>query len=235
MIMIESDPIHGYDGFEAQPAPEVSATARQLRSLALRRGWRLGGPERKLVEELLEAAAEAERRIAAQQARIRYLEDLSVTDELTGLLNRRGLRRELERALARARRHGETGVLLLFDLNHFKPVNDSFGHPAGDAVLRAVAGLLSERTRRSDYVARLGGDEFAVLMTGTSPARAAARGRKLAGRVNRLEVAWGEVRIPVSAGFGLDAYDRTSRPDRLLARADRALYRDKQPHLREAV
>lgn len=232
--MVQSDPIGCYEGFEAQPLPDVSAATEQLRSLALSRGWRLDKVGRKLLEDLLDAAATAEQQIAAQQARIRYLEDLSITDELTGLLNRRGLVRALDRALVRAERNGETGVLLLCDLNHFKPVNDRFGHPAGDAVLRAVARLLSDRTRRSDYVARLGGDEFAVLMTDTSPALAAARVGKLASRVNRLRVAWRKVRIPVSAGFGMEAYDRASRPDHLLAQADRALYRDKQPHLRRA-
>ncbi len=232
--MAQSDPIGWHESFEAQPATDVSAATEQIRSFALSRGWRLDQAGQKLLEELLDAAAGAEQRIAAQQARIRYLEDLSITDELTGLLNRRGLVRELDRALVRARRNGETGVLLLCDLNRFKPINDRFGHPAGDAVLRAVARLLADRTRRSDYVARPGGDEFAVLMTDTSPALAEARVRKLANRVNRLRVPWQKARIPVSAGFGMAAYDHTSRPDHLLAQADRALYRDKEPRLREA-
>jgi diguanylate cyclase (GGDEF)-like protein len=205
---------------------EVRRPARLRRRIA-GRAWCLDKAGRELVEDLLEAAAEAERRLAEQRARIRYLEDLSITDELTGLLNRRGFRVELDRALARARRRGETGVLLLCDLNNFKPINDTFGHPAGDAVLCAVAGLLCRQTRRSDYVARLGGDEFAVLMTDTAPTRAGSRAVRLLSRVNRLRVEWQDARIQVSAGFGFAAYDGKSRPDSLMMAADHALYRGK--------
>ncbi|MDH3597567.1 MAG: GGDEF domain-containing protein [Rhodospirillales bacterium] len=211
---------------------EIRRPARLRRRIA-DNAWRLDKAGRKLVEDLLEATAEAERRIAEQRARIRYLEDLSITDELTGLLNRRGFHVELDRALARAQRQGETGVLLLCDLNNFKPINDTFGHPAGDAVLCAVAGLLCRRTRRSDYVARLGGDEFAVLMTDTAPTRAGSRAARLQAQLNQLRIEWEDARIPVSAGFGLEAYDGLSRPDSLMIAADQALYRGKQPRLVE--
>ena len=196
---------------------------------------RLDEAGRRLLEDLLDIAADADRRIAEQCARIRHLEDLSITDELTGLLNRRGFRLEFERALARARRRGETGVLLLCDLDGFKPVNDTFGHPAGDAVLRAVADLLRGRTRHSDYVARLGGDEFAVIMTDTTPQRAAARAARLRLRLNQMEIGWNEARIPVSASFGIAAYGPDSQFDGLMMSADRDLYRDKQPRLAVAV
>lgn len=226
---VQDDEIH-------RPARHVqsSPAAERLRRRIAGSGWRLDKAGRELVENLLDAAAEAERRIAEQRARIRYLEDLSITDELTGLLNRRGFRVELDRALARARRRGETGVLLLCDLNNFKPINDTFGHPAGDAVLCAVAGLLCRQTRRSDYVARLGGDEFAVLMTDTAPTRAGSRAARLQSRVNQLRVQWEDTRVPVSASFGLEVYDGKSRPDSLMIAADRALYRGKQPRLVEA-
>jgi diguanylate cyclase (GGDEF)-like protein len=215
-------------------AMQSSPAAERLKRRIADGTWRLDKAGRKLVEDLLEAAAEAERRIAEQRARIRYLEDLSITDELTGLLNRRGFHLELDRALDRARRRGGTGVLLLCDLNHFKPTNDTFGHPAGDAVLCAVAELLCRQTRRSDYVARLGGDEFAVLMTDTAPTRAGSRAARLRSRVNQLRVEWEDARIPVSASFGLEVYDGKSRPDSLMIAADRALYRGKQPRLVEA-
>jgi diguanylate cyclase (GGDEF)-like protein len=196
---------------------------------------RLDEEGRRLLEDLLEIAAGADRRIAEQCARIRHLEDLSITDELTGLLNRRGFRLELERALARARRRGETGVLLLCDLDRFKPVNDTFGHPAGDAVLRAVADLLRSQTRHSDYVARLGGDEFAVIMTDTTPRRAAARAARLRLRLNQMGIDWEGASIPVSASFGVAAYGPDGEYDGLMTSADRELYRDKQPRLAVAV
>src|SRR3546814_1418393 len=81
---------------------------------------------------------------------------------MTGLLNRRGFGLELSRALARARRQNESGLLVMCDLDNFKAINDTYGHPAGDAILRAVGKALKRNTRESDYVARVGGDEFAV-------------------------------------------------------------------------
>jgi diguanylate cyclase (GGDEF)-like protein len=180
-------------------------------------------------------AADAEQRIAEQQRRIRYLEGLSITDELTGLLNRRGFNLEMERALARAERSGECGLLLLCDLNHFKAVNDTYGHLAGDAVLYAVAKLLRRHTRRSDYAGRLGGDEFAILMTDTNPRQAQERVEKLVGWVNQLQVAWENISIPVSMAYGVENYGRNSDPECLYALADRALYRDKQQRDRRVV
>lgn len=213
------------------PGPVTARLRRRIAGTA----WRLDQADRRLLDDLLEIATGAERRIAEQGARIRHLEDLSITDELTGLLNRRGFRLELERALARARRHGETGILLLCDLDRFKPINDSFGHPAGDAVLCAVAELLHGQTRRSDYVARLGGDEFAVIMTDTAPRRAAARAAGLRLRVNQSGLDWNDTRIAISASFGSAAYGPDSQFDSLMATADRALYRDKPPRLAVAV
>ena len=216
-------------------AGSFHAAGEALRRKVLEIGLALDEAGGTLIEEVLVAAANAEQQIAEQRARIRYLEDLSITDELTGILNRRGFCRELDRALARAARHGESGVLLLCDLNGFKTVNDSLGHQAGDAVLQAVARELERCTRRSDYVGRLGGDEFAVLMTGSHPRQARIRAGKLADQINTLDVAWRGQTIAVSAAFGLEAYDGCSNPEQLLATADRALYRDKPPRLLEAV
>src|SRR3546814_4310772 len=82
--------------------------------------------------------------------RSRSLESLSVTDEMTGLLNRRGFGLELSRALARARRQNESGLLVMCDLDNFKAINDTYGHPAGDAILRAVGKALKRNTRESE-------------------------------------------------------------------------------------
>ncbi|MDP6120860.1 MAG: GGDEF domain-containing protein [Rhodospirillales bacterium] len=124
-----------------------------------------GSPHR---EAAFEAASRAERRMAEQQRRIAHLERLAATDELTGALNRRGFESALKRHLAEARRHHEPSVLVIADLDGFKPINDTYGHRAGDKVLRRVARLLMNNVRKTDYVGRLGGDEFAVLLTRTS-------------------------------------------------------------------
>ncbi len=233
MTLIDIAQFEDPDG-QVCPGPFHSA-GEALRRKVLEIGLALDGAGGKLIQEVLETAANAEQQIAEQRARIRYLEDLSITDELTEILNRRGFRLELDRALARAARHGESGVLLLCDLNDFKAVNDSLGHQAGDAVLQAVARELARRTRRSDCVGRLGGDEFAVLMTGTRPEQARIRAGRLAGQINALQIPWRGQTIAVSAAFGLEVYNDSSSIEALLGSADRALYRDKPPRLLQAV
>jgi diguanylate cyclase (GGDEF)-like protein len=211
--------------------PQLCSAADRLRRLAQMAPDSLGASGLKLLDELLTAAAEAEQSMALQRARIRYLESLSVTDELTGLLNRRGFETELSRALARARRMDETGLLLMCDLNAFKAVNDTYGHPAGDAILRATGQTLKRNTRESDYVARVGGDEFAVIMTHTSQAQCERLAQKLSSLVNGLSVTVQGKPIPVSASFGMTPYDRNSHPDTLLFFADQNLYKNKGPRL----
>jgi diguanylate cyclase (GGDEF)-like protein len=218
------------EDLETDPLPQLCAATERLRRIA-RADAPLGPAQRETIEQLLAVAVWAEQTLAVQRARIRYLEGLSITDELTGLLNRRGFQHELARALARAERTLETGLLVLCDLDGFKAVNDRHGHLAGDAVLCAVADLLAAKTRRSDYVARLGGDEFAVLMTHSSRTQAERRVTVLAGLINNLVVDWDGHRLPVSASFGFEGYHRGSQPDTLLFLADRALYRHKGPRL----
>ena len=218
----------GLSGPGEEDIAELWIAAERLNHLAKTEGWKLGESSNAVLQDLLDAAAAAEQQIAEQRARIRYLENLSLTDELTGLLNRRGFKLELERALARATRRGETGLLVLSDLDHFKAINDSYGHPAGDAVLIAVSHLLRSRTRRSDYVARIGGDEFAILMTGTCRAEAEGMAAKLSHLVNGLTLPWQGTLLPISASFGWEAYDHKSQSDGVVFLADRALYRNKR-------
>jgi diguanylate cyclase (GGDEF)-like protein len=224
----------GLDDFESDPLPQLCAATDRLRRLAGDGVPASSLAHKELVEQVLAAAVMAEQSLAMQRARIRYLEGLSITDELTSLLNRRGFQAELNRALARAQRTQETGLLLLCDLDHFKAINDSHGHMAGDAVLCAVAGLLQTKTRRSDYVARMGGDEFAVLMTHSPRAQAEARVETLAELINNLVIEWDGHKIPVSASFGTEGYHHSSQPDTLMFLADRALYRRKGPRLIDA-
>lgn len=224
---IESD----FDDFEQDTLPQLCAATERLRGVFMADPVAFSPEQSRVIEEALAAAVQAEQTLAVQRARIRYLEGLSITDELTGLLNRRGFHMELGRALARAQRNHETGLLLLCDLDRFKTINDSHGHLAGDAVLCAVAALLQAKTRRSDYVARLGGDEFVVLMTHSPRTQAEDRVATLARLINSLEVAWDGHRIPISASFGSEGYHHGSQANTLLFLADRALYRGKGPRL----
>jgi diguanylate cyclase (GGDEF)-like protein len=182
------------------------------------------------VERALNAAIGAEHRIAQLQQRIDQLEKLAVTDELTGLLNRRGFESQLRRTLALARRHGEPGLLVYVDLDGFKMVNDSYGHAAGDEVLKHVGRVLSDHVRATDFVGRLGGDEFAVLLPRTSSQNGARRARALRRLLNPAMIFWNGGTLTVGASFGMEAYD--GDPGRcaeaVLSRADSAMYAHKR-------
>lgn len=144
-------------------------------------------------------------------------------DDLTGIPNRRRLIRELATRLAHAGRYGETGAVLVLDLDGFKEINDSFGHGAGDGILIDVALGLSWRLRGTDMLGRLGGDEFAVLLPHASACEAARVGKDLVRAVH--EACRGAV--TASCGIALYGPDRAGSPGQLLAEADQAMYRAK--------
>jgi diguanylate cyclase (GGDEF)-like protein len=182
-----------------------------------------------LVEKALQAAAEIENRLMAQNARIAYLETLSMTDELTGLFNRRGFEDSFRRTLVSAGRYGDEGVLIACDLDDFKAINDRHGHSAGDEVLRHVGRLLRTHTRETDFVARLGGDEFAAILVQTGWRNGLKRAQTLSRALNRLVVKIGETPIAVSASIGVEHFgpDDTDA-GALIARADMAMYVNKR-------
>ena len=180
------------------------------------------------VRQALAWVAEAQRIIAEQQERILYLETLTTTDELTGLLNRRGFFSQLRRELAHAERDMKAGGLLaLIDLDGFKAINDSYGHDAGDAVLCRVAALLSSSVRTQDLVARLGGDEFAVLLTGIDPTTGVCRTVELARRLNTETVPWHGHELSIALSLGTSPYGAGDREDLVVRHADMAMYADK--------
>ncbi|NNG03690.1 MAG: GGDEF domain-containing protein [Inquilinus sp.] len=177
-----------------------------------------------VVRHALEVVREAEAMLAAQRQRIAHLEHLSATDDLTGLGNRRGFLDHLRRHLAAAKRHGETGVLALCDLDHLKQVNDRHGHPAGDAVLRQFAEALRRNVRETDVVARLGGDEFAILLTRCRIAGGMTRIETLAALAEAQALVWRGTPIPLRVSVGAVSYDAGATPDALIAAADARLY-----------
>ncbi len=183
--------------------------------------------------EMLSFAASAEQTLAEQRARIAQLESLSITDELTGLLNRRGFDAALDQAIARAKRHQETGLVCYVDLNFFKTINDTYGHQAGDLVLQRVARTLTRGTRTTDAVARLGGDEFAVLLVNANPLGGRGRILNLHRALNELDVEVApDTCVAVTASIGMAAYGPTSCRNAVLQRADEAMYRCKrQSHI----
>jgi diguanylate cyclase (GGDEF)-like protein/PAS domain S-box-containing protein len=150
-------------------------------------------------------------------------------DPLTGLANRAALTQKIEEAAARQRRRGEPFSVLLLDLDRFKQVNDTLGHPAGDTLLTEVAGRLNGLIRETDTLARLGGDEFALVQAGEAHQREAASG--LANRIieamgRPFDVEGADINIGASIGIAL-APEHDTNSDNLLKMADLALYRAK--------
>ncbi len=162
------------------------------------------------------------------------LELLSRSDPLTGVFNRRRFDETLETQLAHARRYRKHGALLIVDLDHFKQVNDEFGHAAGDEALRAVARLLAANLRQTDtlgrdaagLVARLGGDEFALLLPETDAAGAEAVAGRLveALAAEPLDIGGKPVQLGISVGAATFGDTDFPTVEELLAAADRAMY-----------
>lgn len=184
--------------------------------------------EEMLVARALRYAAETEQRLARQRERISALENLSTTDALTGLFNRRGFEHHMDLMLARSRRYGETGVLAIADLDGFKAVNDSYGHSVGDALLRCAADTLRGAVRESDIAARLGGDEFAVLLVNTGWKDAQNRLRTLQWRCDTAGIVHRGHDIPLTLSLGAEPYGPNDLADDVLHRADMAMYYEKR-------
>ncbi len=157
------------------------------------------------------------------------LRRLATIDELTELYNRRFFFAQGRRLLERCRQNAQPVGLLLFDLDHFKSINDSFGHEAGDAVLRAVALCCRRTLRPGDLVARLGGEEFAVLLPESDRSQATRVAERLRRALAALEVPCDHARIRITVSIGLATPEDTPGGlDSLLAAADRALYAAKR-------
>ena len=156
--------------------------------------------------------------------------DLSSKDALTGLVNRRSFEMALAREVDRVARSGEPALLLVLDIDHFKAVNDSYGHPAGDQVIQAVARAVMQTVRPMDTVARIGGEEFAIILPNCPSAFGATVAERLRERVaeQRIEVAPGQtLQVTVSVGGAFAPQWVRSSSLLWIERADRQLYRAK--------
>lgn len=154
---------------------------------------------------------------------------LAAQDDLTGLANRRTVIAALERDVARAVRTQESLAVMMVDVDHFKQVNDRWGHQAGDAVLRSVAHALHQRVRAQDLVGRYGGEEFLLVLPGTHYEGALQLAQHLCAAVEASPCVWGQDSIPVTVSIGVFAgcLPPGVQSDQLLQAADSALYRAK--------
>lgn len=162
--------------------------------------------------------------VARLNARLAEAESLADTDVLAPVLNRRAFLRELQRIISFVGRYESHAALLYFDLDGFKSVNDRFGHPAGDAALRTVAGRLLAHVRESDFVGRLGGDEFAVILVQADAAVAKVKAETLMEVLSEAPVAFDGAAFTVSATCGVCELTPDLTAEQALSRADAAMY-----------
>lgn len=192
-----------------------------------------------VVTTLVLSAVITERRqamVALEQA-LAGLREEALTDPLTGLYNRRYLWEFLRREWARARRRGQPLSVIMLDLDHFKRINDSFGHQAGDYVLVAVAGLLRNQIRSSDIVCRYGGEEFALVLPEASYERVRQRAEEIRSAIKQLELTHQGVALgSLTASLGIAQFpSHADGPDALVTAADAALYQAKSAGRDRAV
>jgi diguanylate cyclase (GGDEF)-like protein len=167
---------------------------------------------------------------AAQETLLRQLFEASVTDALTGASNREHLDTQLRSELSFARRHKTDVSLLLFDVDHFKKVNDTYGHPVGDEVLIRLSRAVASMVRNEDVFARYGGEEFAVIVRGIGTAGAKSLGERLRAAVEALEIPneRGPIRVTISLGCASVSELPDFTPEALLRAADARLYAAKR-------
>jgi len=185
-----------------------------------------------LIYPLIRTQAREEHKLRAMtetlSARSETLAQAALTDALTGMQNRRYFDDALREYLMEFRRIGKPIGLMILDLDHFKQVNDTYGHDVGDEVLRAVAGCLRDMTRYHDVVARLGGEEFSVVapnMTEDQLFKLAERIRKA---VAALVIQAGNVRLRITTSIGLAVWDGKETGEEFYRRADKQLYQAKR-------
>ena len=207
VLMIAISPEHDYALYAQMPINRISFLVSSISQLCLGFGFVLMLNYR-LADELQHLAAH---------------------DALTGAFNRRSLGDEAERLLARCSRVGEILTVMMIDVDHFKSINDRFGHAAGDEVLRRLAALVRETIRVGDYFARYGGEEFCILLPNTSEAQSGVLAERLRLRYSELDLHFGGNLLQSTISIGVaDSRHAGTNFSGLFAAADEALYRAKQ-------
>jgi diguanylate cyclase (GGDEF)-like protein len=172
-----------------------------------------------------------QRQLAEKQDHSQILRDLAMVDALTGLYNRRFAEQRLAAEVARSARKGHPLTVVALDLNHFKDINDTYGHPAGDLVLQEFGANLKNAVRSGDLAVRMGGDEFLLIL----PECNLQQLQLVLGRLAPLEVGWKGQKIPIKWSAGWKEYVSGDLPEGLLAAADQALYENKRASKRSTL
>ena len=162
--------------------------------------------------------------LAAARKHIGELQASANTDFLLDIPNRRGFERELGRAVAYIKRYHASAALIVVDVDRLKPINDAFGHAAGDEVLKAIAAVLTRQVRASDTVGRLGGDEFGLLLWNLSETDTRVKAAALEQAIDALSFVFAGQRVTAGASAGVAILDIHAEASRVLEEADRAMY-----------
>lgn len=189
---------------------------------------------RDAIMRLMQEVESLRQDLQESQQRIAYLEQLADQDSLAPIANRRAFVRELSRIMAFSERYNSPSSIIYFDVNGLKPINDTYGHPAGDAALMLVADQLVENIRESDVVGRLGGDEFGVILSQADEATAEEKARSLALQIGNRPLEWNGTKIPIRVSYGTYTFRGGDTAGDALAAADRAMYLDKKTHKQDA-
>lgn len=172
-----------------------------------------------------ELEARVQERTAELSAANQQLEQLAVSDALTGLLNRRALLNVVQREMAREKRYAHGLALIIFDIDHFKKINDCYGHLVGDTVLKHVAALSHSVVRNTDKVARFGGEEFVVVASEIDQCGALKLAEHLHTALRSTDIAINHEVLRITASFGVAMMDLDDeKPEQIIQRADEALY-----------
>ena len=168
------------------------------------------------------------RELSAAKKRLEEVEQFADEDPLVSVLNRRAFVRELSRQISFAERYNMQASIVYFDLNDLKILNDTHGHPAGDAALQHIGNVLLKNVRDTDFVARLGGDEFGVLLANADAKSANKKAEMLARQISTSKVVWNGKPITLSAAYGVYTFQPGQDPLQAIAEADKDMYQRKR-------
>ena len=179
------------------------------------------------LKSLAERVAHMEQEALGYREHLEEQRQKALIDPLTGLPNRAAWTERLEHEIAQWQQHGNTLSLAMLDLDHFKRINDNYGHLAGDKVLKIIATVLRKRLRGSDFIARFGGEEFVLLLPATPPAVGTKLLETLRASIEACPFHFKGERVTITVSMGLAAFRPGEHSDLVLKRADQALYRAK--------
>ena len=180
------------------------------------------------LQALAQKVSEMEQEAQGFREHIEEQRQKALTDPLTGLANRAGWSERLELEVARWKRYGGDLLLAVLDIDHFKRINDGYGHLAGDKVLKIIAGELARRLRKTDFLARFGGEEFVLLVPGTPPEGGLQLLETLRGAIEACPFHFRGEPVTITLSAGLTAFATGENADSVFERADQALYRAKR-------